>query len=542
VGEFVGQRLALEPLLRVLQGALARAEPMQHLLFTGESGTGKSLAAQTLAQVAKAETCHYTLDKTLRADEGRSGYHGRHVNGKGSLGRFLSLVEANAIPVGSALVVENLDRFSRMNINQSIQLARRLLEKGIDIVTLLPEDKYTGAGLSDAMTWMKLVMYFERAHQESKMKAARTGENWGQARKKIAAGVVVGGSHPFWLDLVDGKWVPNHKAAWVKQLFRWADQGIGVHTLAKRCAERGWSFKRAAWPTQTTIWRLLMSRTVLGEFTPRHRDGAAAGDPVPDYYPAIIAPDLWHRVQAIIKDPARRKLGGRAVAKVTNLFTGLIVDVRDKSKVYCQKKRTAHYLVSHAALHGQASWVGFRYDAFEKAMLRAVKEIDPESLRPAGDGAEEVRELEGKLAEACVRVKRAEARVDTAKDEAEEEVAHQSLTRAVRRRKGLGEQLEAARSKASSQPVRQMERLQAVLKMASDPEGRQQLRGLIAALVKKVEVLVQKRGRYERRCWVTIRFHCGVVRQLMITGSGAAMTWVCGEGEDGWVVEHRVST
>jgi holliday junction DNA helicase RuvB len=59
VGEFVGQREVLEPVLRILHGALSRGEPMQHLLFTGESGTGKSLAAQTLAKKASPETaCH----------------------------------------------------------------------------------------------------------------------------------------------------------------------------------------------------------------------------------------------------------------------------------------------------------------------------------------------------------------------------------------------------------------------------------------------------------------------------------------------------
>src|SRR5262245_4348157 len=49
VGDFVGQGRVLKPLLRILRGAQARGEPMTPLLLIGDSGTGKTLAARTLA-------------------------------------------------------------------------------------------------------------------------------------------------------------------------------------------------------------------------------------------------------------------------------------------------------------------------------------------------------------------------------------------------------------------------------------------------------------------------------------------------------------
>src|SRR5882757_2817482 len=53
------------------------------------------------------------LDTALRmTDEGLSGYHGAKKK-KGALGAFLVKVEDGEVPVGSILLVENVDRLSR---------------------------------------------------------------------------------------------------------------------------------------------------------------------------------------------------------------------------------------------------------------------------------------------------------------------------------------------------------------------------------------------------------------------------------------------
>jgi DNA invertase Pin-like site-specific DNA recombinase len=477
----------------------------------------------------------YTLDQSVRADEGKSAYHLRHLAKGGNLGKFVALVESGDIPPGSALVIESLDRLSRADPDTSLQLARRILVAGVDIVTLLPEDCYTRAGLSDSIQWVKLVMYFQRAHEESRMKAHRIAENWTQRRAAMARGEVLGGSAPFWLDRTAEGWRVNSRAKWVREIFERAAEGYGTLRLSKLCAEKGWSFgvRRkdvGKWPTKTTIWRLLQSRTVLGELHPRHHP-----EPIPGYYPAIIPADLWHRVQGIIKDPDRRKKGGRPGEGITCLFSGLIYDVRDGAKVYVQSKLSSHYLVSYAALSGRATWVGFRYPAFESAMLRACREIDPATLAPADQGAEEVRACEGRYQEACHKEERAQSRLDRAADADEEEALAGALVRAVRARKQAEKELETARSKVCAQPARQMERLKVLL--SKNPADRQRIKGLIATLVRRIEVLIQRRGARERRCWATVYFYSGAVRQMMISGSGAALTWSCGDKEAGMVVE-----
>jgi hypothetical protein len=79
-----------------------------------------------------------------------------------------------------------------MKIDQSMELARKILLADVAVVTLLPEDVYTKRAYeTDAMTWMKLVWYFNRGHQESRRKSELTRHNWTQHRAAIEAGQVV---------------------------------------------------------------------------------------------------------------------------------------------------------------------------------------------------------------------------------------------------------------------------------------------------------------------------------------------------------------
>lgn len=57
--DFVGHKDALKPALKLMKGAMARGLPTPHMLFLGQSGTGKSLAAHTLAGQAGTETTKF---------------------------------------------------------------------------------------------------------------------------------------------------------------------------------------------------------------------------------------------------------------------------------------------------------------------------------------------------------------------------------------------------------------------------------------------------------------------------------------------------
>lgn len=495
-------------------------------------------------------------DKGLSfGDEGRSALHGANSKGRGKLALFLTLVEAGVIKPGSVLIIENLDRLSRQKIHQSMKLVEKIVLAGIDIVTLMPsEDRFTRADYeSSSMTWMKLVWIFDRAHNESRMKSERCKENWSEKRKEIAEGKIVTAVCPFWLDVYqDGKPVPpgrgkvdwsrpveyqpNEKEKWVKEIFRLADkENLGCFRIAQVAHERGWVFWSKT-ATQTEIWRLLLNRNVIGEYQAYHQrdesgDRKPIGEPTPGYYPEVVKPDVFHRVQGRIID--RRKKGkGRVGSSVTNLFSGLVYDARYKGDVPMYIKGNAtrgRTLVNFFGLKKKPGYINweFPYPVFEAGVLKACRELSPSLLMPRTPAADLVAELEAELKEHGLKIDRAKGRLQKAKDEAEEEAAHERYAGLIRQRKELEGKLDEAKTKVSSQPSEQLHQLHNLLDQMDKAEDKVQfrnlVRGLVHALVSRIDFFQQRRGtrgKYERRCWVWVTFNSGLVRKLLVEGAG----------------------
>src|SRR5690348_15507597 len=75
------------------------------------------------------------LADTRFEDLGVSGWTGKNIE-KGALGDFIAAVKAGKIPKGSVLVVENLDRFSRLKPRKAYAKLAEIIENGVDVVTL----------------------------------------------------------------------------------------------------------------------------------------------------------------------------------------------------------------------------------------------------------------------------------------------------------------------------------------------------------------------------------------------------------------------
>jgi DNA invertase Pin-like site-specific DNA recombinase len=381
---------------------------------TPEQAKGDSVRRQVALSEAWSRKKGIPLDASLRmSDKGKSAYSEKNRT-EGALGKFLADVAAGRVPRGSYLLVESLDRLSRAQVRSALRLFLGLLEAGITIATLADDQEYSDEDC-DEIDLIISIIIMSRAHNESVMKSGRLKSTWASKREKIGVKKLTSLA-PAWLELSkDGTRfeLVKHRVAVVQWLFKQRTNGVGVFRLARELNDRKepmWGRgKRAGqeWH-KSYLTKILANRSVLGEFQPHRMDGepherkrVPEGDPVPQYFPAIISEDVFHRVQQLKREDQKRP--GRIGDNVSSLFTWIAKCGRTGKAANFVNKSKYQYLKTDATLEDGRRMVGWSYEDFETRFLTAVGRLD---LSQIFDPKEDSRttEREGALAAATARV------------------------------------------------------------------------------------------------------------------------------------------
>ena len=198
---------------------------------------GDSLRRQLAASKAYAEAHGLELDDSLK-DLGLSAFDGDNRT-KGALATFLKKVESGAIPRGSVLLVESLDRLSREQVMDAQSLFLSIIRAGIKVVTLMDGQEYDEASINAnfAQLIMSLVI-MSRAHEESLTKSKRGKDYWKGVRIKADEGCRKPGGRkpPNWLRKNGDRLVRKPKeAAAIECMFQMYVDGLGgPETIAKK--------------------------------------------------------------------------------------------------------------------------------------------------------------------------------------------------------------------------------------------------------------------------------------------------------------------
>lgn len=214
---------------------------------------------------------------------------------------------------------------------------------------------------------------------------------------------------PAWLALSSDRsgYVPiPERVEIVRQIFSDIVSGIGMYSVARR-------LNKAGVPTlgspngwhQSYVAKILANRAVLGEFQPHMRaDGKRVpqGEPIKDYFPAIIDEDLFYQAQ-FAKSQRRVNGAGRKGAAFTNLFSGIAKCAYCRSPILFENKgsgpKGGAYLVCDGAKRQRGCpSVRWRYHDFEASFLAFVEELDIESIVNASSHSEKRDALERELA------------------------------------------------------------------------------------------------------------------------------------------------
>lgn len=346
------------------------------------------------------------FDETLHmTDEGLSGYHGDHRK-KGVLGQFLHRVENGAVPSGSFLVVENIDRLSREGVVATLrEIIFKLWDHGITLQTLSPEEHYE-KGCDNEPKFIGLWLYMNRAYEESKNKSIRIREARKKARKLAREeSKILTASCPAWLNVVrddDGKptafkIIPEAEET-IKKIFALKLKGVGKTAIAKTLNGNGvWKppankrSKGNGW-RESYIHKILQNRAVIGEYQPYQINSKTgkretAGEPIQKYFPQVIKDNVFYAVWEKIKE---NKGKGGQNGKVSNLFRHLVKCAYCGGSMTfinkCNPPKGKSYLVCDNGRRGNGCIrYSIHYDECEKVILENCKGLKPSQVLPNPD-------------------------------------------------------------------------------------------------------------------------------------------------------------
>lgn len=285
---------------------------------SAKQGEGDSLRRQEKYAAEYAHEHGLDLDTSSYRDLGVSAYKGRNAS-EGNLKLFLDAVDNGLIEKGSYLLVESLDRISRTEVQDALELLLFIIKRGITVVTLIDKQVYSSKSIKNdrGISLIISISIMARAHDESATKAARVKAAWNSKRKN---GEIMTAMAPAWLSLsADRKnWIvlPD-KVKTVQRIFDLSLAGHGAPSIARLLnADQVSTMKSAEHWTFGTVNAILKNEAVIGRFTSKK----VIAESIDDYFPEIIPASTYRLVQEGMKN--RRWIGGRNSENVTNLFAG----------------------------------------------------------------------------------------------------------------------------------------------------------------------------------------------------------------------------
>ena len=322
------------------------------------------------------------------------------------LARFFEDLEAGKFAPGDVFALENIDRLTRRGPIDAILKVNTILTKGLKLAIISNNEQKIIEDINDVYTIITLSIDATRSHGESKNKSDKGLSNW-EAKRKLAAshGVAMTAQAPAWLDTITfdvfdeeirkdikrRRYVLNpEKAETVRLIFDLYQNGNGSLKIKNILNERNIpTFKGAEYWEPSIISKMVRNPATYGMYQPKKqntgkRDLIATGEPIENYFPAVITKEAFDQCQQIIATNTTRK--GRRGKLFTNLFTGLLICADCHGPIHllnpgidkrAKNPKPINYLVCKKGKFTKACITKrLRYDDFENVMLRAIQEIN----------------------------------------------------------------------------------------------------------------------------------------------------------------------
>jgi Resolvase, N terminal domain/Recombinase len=359
---------------------------IQYLRFSSDKQEGGStIQRQTSTNVPYIDRRNHSLELTIK-DEGVSG-GGDHIK-RGNLGKFLNEADTGQYQ-GWVLIVEELDRLSRMGIHETNALIQRIWDAGLTI-ELSKSTRVIAKGRDMQTAMMNLFEAWNAEQRRLQMKnyalngAAKNRTEliaWlalPEEQKQKTPCPVLGALLPAWLkkdshgrpvEVTEVTEYDNHPrkvpAKTVVRIFELAAEGFGARTILEKLNGDANGLS-PAW-----VNKVLKSEAVLGEFR-----SAKIDEPVFGYYPQIVDISLFRRARAAVdaKNGMDHNARVRACAgrnDYSNLFYKLAWDVTNPEAPFRMARQNPYFITQNRAGKGRVHQI--RYDWFERAFRTFIR-------------------------------------------------------------------------------------------------------------------------------------------------------------------------
>ncbi|HBO6816326.1 recombinase family protein [Pseudomonas aeruginosa] len=321
------------------------------------------------------------------------------------LARFFEDLDAGKFSPGDVFALENIDRLTRRGAIDALLKVNTILSKGLKLAIISDREQRILEEI-DVFSIITLSIDAARSHSESKNKSDKGLLNWEEKRNLAATQkIAMTAQAPAWLDtetfyVMDeskGKQIKRRryvlnpeKAGTVKLIFELFQNGNGSLKIKNILNDRKIpTFKGAEYWEPSVISKILRNPATHGFYQPQKqrtgkRDLVPAGDPIEDYFPAIVSRETFEQCQRITAANSTRK--GRKGKVFTNLFTGLLRCVDCGGPVHllnpgidkrAKVPKSVNYIVcKKGKFTRECILKRLRYDDFEAAMLKAIQEIN----------------------------------------------------------------------------------------------------------------------------------------------------------------------
>lgn len=336
----------------------------------------------------------YQLDpndyEILESDIGKSAFKGDNWGPNSNLGRFYEDVINKRITRGT-LIVENIDRLTRLSNYQASQKLTTLITHGIDIIEVESATCFSER-IPESSTVLN--MSISRAHNESKRKSIMGQKTWANRINKLKnEGKASSKICPRWLSIEDNKYVVDTEQAGIllsiHQMFL---DGHGNTAIVRRLNDEEKLNNWLLWNTLTLQKVLkderLTGRGVIGKQRIIHDKNLSEKDKkktindslifIDDAFPTVVPMELFNRVQSKINSSKHGSKNSKTTTKMRNLFNGIsICGVCGNKMIVCLNGHgKPFYTCLGRRSEKTCSNTGVNYTQFEKLILKNIKELN----------------------------------------------------------------------------------------------------------------------------------------------------------------------